>query len=132
MVSSTRREMPNWSEIFILHPDTYNFLCFGTISLIFKCGKLVRRSAIFNKFAYWRHPLGWNFIKNNTRQQLFKFYNEALSTNQSIHYTFFEQNFNFYPVFVILISISYTRAADSIIYWYNFYNSLLAWARYLK
>ena len=74
-------KLPSWSEIFILHPDaSYNFLCFGTISLISKREKLLRRSSIFNKVADWRQPSAWNFIKNNTPSQFFKFYNEACNT----------------------------------------------------
>ena len=43
--------IPSRSEIFILYPDTCNFFCFGTISLILKCEKLMQRSAISNKAA---------------------------------------------------------------------------------
>ena len=92
--------VPSSSEIFILHPDIYTFLCFGTISLIFKHGKLLRRWAIFIKAADWKESSAWNFIKNNTPSPLFKFYNDAYSTKSRYTLHIIWQNLSFHPVFI--------------------------------
>ena len=89
-------ELPGSSEIFILHPDTlYTFLCFGTISLILKHEKLLRR-ADWN----WKQSSAKSFIKNNTPSPFFKFYNEVYSTKSRYTLHIFWQNLNFHPVFI--------------------------------
>ena len=125
-----------------LLPDTScTFLCFGTISLILKHERLLRRRAIFIKTADQKQSSAWNFIKKNTPSPFFKFYNEDYSTKSRYTQHILWQNF--YQKFpsCICISKSYTRVADSKIYWYNIfapshvsggYNSLLPCTRYLK
>ena len=135
MVSSWIK-IPSWSEIFILYPDTCNFSCFGTISLILKCEKLMQRSAISNKAADWQQTSTRNFIKNNTHQQFFKFYNEVhIVLKCIVHYTVSVLTFSFHPVFAIFPKV----ISELQIQWYidkispshafGGYNSLLACAR---
>ena len=42
----------------------------------------------------------WNFIKNNTLLQVFKFYNEAYNTKSRYTLHIFWQNLSFHPVLI--------------------------------
>ena len=62
----------------------------------------MQRSTISNKAADWKQTSTRNFIKNNTHQQFFKFYNEVhIVLKCAVHYAVSVLTFSFHPVFVI-------------------------------
>ena len=86
-----------------LLPDTScTFLCFGTISLILKHERLLRRRAIFIKTADQKQSSAWNFIKNNTPSPILSFIMKIIVPNRDIHNISFDKTSirSFHPVFV--------------------------------